>query len=157
MTDNPTMGQELAAKMAAAGLTTIETAELTRLRKIEADAKAAGLLDDKGEVRKVLGTLPLTADGYVIGTNADLYSWWVPQYPGDKGICQHSSASPLVSALHQCYSTRAAAEAASKARAPEGCVINHIWSGVCSRGTRCCNVDHAEARDGGGAKEVSGD
>lgn len=144
MTDNPTMGQELAAKMAAAGLTTIETAELTRLRKIEADAKAAGLINEQGEVRKVLGTVALTADGFIIGDEAVTYS---PVY----GVELHHVGGDT------CFSTREAAEAASKPRVPDGCVIDDIWSGVCSRGTRCCNVDHAEARDGGGAKEVSGD
>ena len=67
------------------------------------------------EDMRLLGTLPMTADGCVIGTNADLYSWWVPQYTDDEGICQHSSTGPIVSAPHQCYSTQAAALAAKGA------------------------------------------
>lgn len=52
--------------------------ELTRLRKIEADARAAGLLDEAGNVRKVLGTLPITRDGCIVGEGAEPLYWVCP-------------------------------------------------------------------------------
>lgn len=39
-------------------------------------APSGHILDDAGNVRKVLGTLPLTADGCVVGLNADM--WYRP-------------------------------------------------------------------------------
>ncbi len=42
-------------------------AELSAANATIAACKAAGFIDELGEVRKVLGTLPLTADGCVIG------------------------------------------------------------------------------------------
>jgi hypothetical protein len=48
-------------------------AEIARLRQIEADALAAGLLGQDGNMRKVLGQLPLTADGCVVGLGAVIW------------------------------------------------------------------------------------
>lgn len=43
--------------------------------EIQATCRAPGgcIIDDQGVVRKVLGTLPITADGYVVGVNAVIY------------------------------------------------------------------------------------
>jgi hypothetical protein len=48
-------------------------AEIARLRKIEADARVAGLIDEKGNVRKVLGQTWLTDDGAIIGKDAEVW------------------------------------------------------------------------------------
>lgn len=47
--------------------------EITRLRKIEADAKAANMIGPDGNVRKVLGKLAITADEAIVGDYAPLY------------------------------------------------------------------------------------
>lgn len=54
------------------------SAELVRLRSLEWKAKAAGFIDEKGEVRQVLGTLPLTADGMVAGMKCELWADFAP-------------------------------------------------------------------------------
>lgn len=64
---------------------------------------------------KVLGTLPMTADGCVIGTGADLFYWYESQFDADAGgWVNHAVTGGVVSAPHLCYSTRSAAEAAKK-------------------------------------------
>jgi hypothetical protein len=47
-------------------------AELIRLRSLEWKAKAAGFVDDKGEVRKVLGQLDVLGSGEILAHGADL-------------------------------------------------------------------------------------
>jgi hypothetical protein len=53
--------------------------QLAAERATLAACKKEGFLDENGNVRKVLGTLPVTADGYVVG----IYDGWLykPQYP----------------------------------------------------------------------------
>jgi hypothetical protein len=78
------------------------------------------IIDCTGEVpvvRLVLGTLPLTADGCVIGTNATVYGWWEPQYSEGNGMVKCSVTSGVVCAPHACWSTHeSAAKAAMEGR-----------------------------------------
>jgi hypothetical protein len=55
-------------------LAAIAVAVDARFGRMVEGAKAAGFIDDKGEVRKVLGTLPLTADGMVAGMKCELWA-----------------------------------------------------------------------------------
>ena len=66
-------------------------------------AKPGHIIDEHGVERKVLGTLPLTADGCVVGDEAVVVDSW--------GTVQ------IVYAAHEdlIYSTREAAEAARNA------------------------------------------
>lgn len=73
------------------------------------------IIDDQGVVRRVLGTLPVTADGCVIGGDAQLY--WVNGAGYVHGCVvqdrvRTSNGFALIAS--DCYSTRAAAEAARK-------------------------------------------
>jgi hypothetical protein len=97
--------------MQAPGWMTIEIAELTRLRKIEADARAAGMLTEDGALIVpgmpvwVPGKWPMNGidgDAFIVGTNnghATVDGWML---------------SALRSYVGKPYSTRAAAEAAKK-------------------------------------------
>ena len=69
---------------------------------------AAGFIDNAMNVRKVLGTLPLTADGYLAGSDAEL--WWVDNSKYVQMVCV------LPTDVSDCYSTREAAEAAREAK-----------------------------------------
>lgn len=90
--------------------------------------RAAGFLDENGAVRKVLGTLPVTADGCIVVWGAVIYcphggkitvhggngyctcsSCWSDGCQGDSGDGTHHK-------FEKCYSTREAATAASSAR-----------------------------------------
>lgn len=70
-----------------------------------------GIVDctgDTAKVRKVLGTLPVMADGFVAGSGADL--WWTDI----KNKAHHLLVLPETVA--DCYSTREAAEKAKEAK-----------------------------------------
>ena len=54
------------------------TAALATVEK----CKAAGFIDERGEVRKVLGTLPVTEDGCVIGHRATVWGFFDDGEPG---------------------------------------------------------------------------
>jgi len=48
-----------------------------KVRELEATlaaCKKAGFIDENGNVRKVLGTLPVTADGCLLGLNGNVYT-----------------------------------------------------------------------------------
>ena len=45
------------------------------LTEFLAELLAAGFIDEKGQVRKVLGRLPLTADGCVVGEDAVIHKF----------------------------------------------------------------------------------
>ena len=90
-----------------------------RVVEMRTAAPTGHILDDQGVVRKMLGSLPLTADGCVVGHGADLF------YPFDttsvdrvryksyvNGMGSIESAMPPQSM----YSTREAAEAAVAAK-----------------------------------------
>ena len=75
--------------------------------------RAAGFIDAEGKVRTVLGTLPLTADGFVIGIDgsvwidrSDLKDGFVVEIVGQHWTSQWRTLRP------SCYSTRATAESA---------------------------------------------
>jgi len=69
------------------------------------------IIDEDGVVRKVLGTLPMTADGCVIGQNSDL--WYVlPAGAATETVCM--THTPYMEAHQPAYSSREAAEAANK-------------------------------------------
>jgi hypothetical protein len=83
-------------------------------------AHAAGFVSDEGEVRKVLGTLPLTADGC-------LYAHHSRYDPPVYGITRAGKVVPAAVRAFpvpddvafgpgQCYSTKEAAEAAAAAK-----------------------------------------
>lgn len=81
------------------------------------------VLDPDGVVRRVLGTLPATADGCVIGRHADLYRTGGgsgPCHDGTSFICvkDNSSHPDLHHWLGDWHSTRAAAESARNSLTP---------------------------------------
>lgn len=92
-----------------------QSQDVTNIARAIAAARTAPtgcIIDDKGVVRKVLGTLPVTADGCVAGMWAEL--WGI-----DQCNCAVESTSCTWRPGHhyrlvECYSTRAAAEAARK-------------------------------------------
>ena len=119
----------------SAYITDLETrnAELTRERDEAREqlaaanatvekCKQAGFIDDKGEVRKVLGTLPLTADNRIVGSNCII---WHPKHGAcvcrsdvDSGCWAMTSdpcspASGELFLVEECYS---AAEAAREGK-----------------------------------------
>lgn len=80
--------------------------------------KQAGFIDERGEVRKVLGTLPTTADNHIVGSNCTI---WHPKHGAsvcrsdvDSG-CWAQTSDPYAPAsgdlylVEECYSTKAAA------------------------------------------------
>ena len=74
--------------------------------------------DGKAVVRKVLGTLPLTADGCVAGNGAEI-SFWSPGYqaPWTEIVFMTGAMGDDVE-VNKCYSTREAAERAAKEPRP---------------------------------------
>lgn len=80
------------------------------------------IIDDTGTVRKVLGTLPLTADGCVIGPVEGTYArvWNNDQWSNNAELYIRDDGrwgamfGPQWRPLECCYSTREAAEAARK-------------------------------------------
>ena len=106
-------------------------AHVAALKATVDQCRAAGFIDDAGNVRKVLGTLPLTADGCVATINGTYYT---PPDGDPDGICGMAAwaegNAPVgrrlgfrVSYLgadrtwnsNECYSTREMAESARKA------------------------------------------
>ena len=92
-----------------------------KVRELEATiaaCKEAGFVDENGNVRKVLGTLPVTADGCVVGIgdsvwNCDQWSNHAKVlYREDSGYGAvfHTQWRPI----EVCYSTRSAAEKARR-------------------------------------------
>lgn len=73
------------------------------------------ILTDDGVVRKVLGTLPITADGCVVGDGARVYYEVIGQFSGEPIICEWdvTGAGDDIK-VDTYYSTREAAEAAKK-------------------------------------------
>jgi hypothetical protein len=101
--------------------------------RAQAKAPPGHIIDDQGNVRKVLGTLPITADGCVVGFPPGFGGLWrVPYEHGGGGRIEqcnpmhmsYDQASRCIevtggqwSGINRhpvggCYSTRAAAEAA---------------------------------------------
>lgn len=106
--------------------------ELASLQATIDLCRERGFITPEGEVRKVLGTLPVTKDGVYVGWGATLYcpsghknnhhgarvycltdGCWSSGCQGDSGSGQHYN-------FDQCYSTRAAALAATHPPADEG-------------------------------------
>ena len=80
--------------------------------------RAANFIDDIGAVRKVLGTLPLTEDGCVVGLNAKLWEI-IPNHRGgiEFGLGRadiYSSDDWDEHPFPKCYSTKQAAEKAGR-------------------------------------------
>jgi hypothetical protein len=69
------------------------------------------LLAENGEPRKILGTLPVTADGVIVGHGAAVDFGCIPATV--YVTCQPASDTPDTSVVTQC-TTRSAAEAAAK-------------------------------------------
>ena len=110
--------RELEAEVARLGgvvAAAVQAEQAARERVTVLDAtidkcRAAGFLTPEGEAKKVLGTLPLTADGYVVGNGGRFWS------PGGTacGYCMAEDHNESHWAMIECYSTREAAEAARK-------------------------------------------
>ena len=85
-------------------------AEIERLRSVVEQCKP--FLDDAGNVRKVLGTLPITADGVIIGSGGEVWqedaNWESQKRP--RFYCR-ALYSANTSERTPRYSTLAAAEA----------------------------------------------
>jgi len=85
------------------------------------------IIDDQGNVRKVLGTLPVTADGCVVGHGVKLYwceepyeiSHYETDFDGvwfeDHATDYYGEAVGKDEPISKCYSTKEAAEAAAEA------------------------------------------
>lgn len=90
------------------------------LAKIVRDCHRAGFVTDAGEVRKVLGTLPITADGAIAGHGGIVWPAFLTG-PDDEGgkvqyaIIDSYDGGRLIegdeACIGMCYSTKAAAEA----------------------------------------------
>ena len=76
--------------------------------KLLRECHAAGFITDSGEVRKVLGTLPLTRDGVIVGQGMQSVYRLGTMSGEPYLIVAGTSFNPL----YDCYSTRKAAEAA---------------------------------------------
>jgi hypothetical protein len=105
-----TLAMEAAKQLAAANATVDK-------------CKAAGFIDEQGNVRKVLGTLPITADGVVVGCPGLGNVLTLYAKSGNEGKVNRRSASvtcsdddcvncPHYNSVCHLYSTRTAAEAA---------------------------------------------
>lgn len=84
------------------------------------------ILDDKGVVRRVLGTLPVTADGCVVGYGSSVWvapgvisqdAWChespsISEHSGHGLLCHIRDLDGFASFSDECYSTREAALAA---------------------------------------------
>ena len=119
--------RELEAEVARLGgvvAAAVQAEQAARERVTVLDAtidkcRAAGFLTPEGEARKVLGKLPLTADGYVFGVDAPtVYAIYRDKVVGaacsaESNPCDECGNDNLFSAF-ECYSTREAAEAARK-------------------------------------------
>lgn|GEM_PF-2603664 len=97
----------------AAGETESVLSELTRLREIESNAKAAGFIGADGKVRKVLGTLPVTKDGCIVGDGSRVFFFTYSRFGGEEITLEWdvSGAGDNIPTV-EFYSTREAAEAA---------------------------------------------
>jgi len=101
----------------------IIASRLRGLQSVYAQCRAAGFIDDEGKVRKVLGTLLLTADGCVLGdwarpfvlhqngsielgTTRTTTASWTNTATGRKANLRYGSLA--------CYSTRESALAAKE-------------------------------------------
>lgn len=88
--------------------------EQQRLRRIAAWAASNGLLGPDGEPRKILGTLPVTADGCIVGDGARVYFETESSFNGfivtEWDVTGVSDDIPV----ERYFSTRSAAEAAAK-------------------------------------------
>jgi len=81
--------------------------------------RAAGFLDENGAVRKVLGTLPVTADGCIVGGGVNVWCCYYGGPPAAFHVAKIMTAgTPWEGPMDvsNCYSTREAATAASSAR-----------------------------------------
>ena len=129
-----------AAGLASANKTIAESlASIIALREIVDQCRAAGFINDAGNVRKVLGALPVTEDGCVVGACAEVWpknderlsggdvAWHMPgplsvfAHEGGRVVAmdeQTASVGGLENLgvpVSECYSTREMAEAARKA------------------------------------------
>ena len=82
-------------------------------------AHAAGFVTDQGEVRKVLGTLAVTADGCILGVESTAYAWfseqvWEVELP--RHIWRKNEPRTVSWHAGSCYSTKAAAEAGRESK-----------------------------------------
>jgi len=76
------------------------------------------VIDDRGVVRKVLGTLPITADGRVLGSGGVVYINDVGDITGlvsdQIGATEEVGGDVAFWSADECYSTREAAEPAKE-------------------------------------------
>lgn len=88
-------------------------AELTRLRKLEAECKAAGFVKPEGEVRKVLGRLWTTEDGCILGVDYEGFLFR-EESCGDIQRCWPSVCINNIDQDYKWYSTPEAARKAGE-------------------------------------------
>ena len=91
-------------------------ASVIALRAIVDQCRAAGFIDDAGNVRKVLGTLPLTADGMVAGAGCELWADF-NAFGMDAPLQCLGPCLPCIP-MTRLYGSREAANAARKAVKP---------------------------------------
>ena len=84
--------------------------------RIISQCRAAGFIDEKGEVRKVLGTLMYTEDGCIV---ADCGRVYFLDEDGDVIEWDASGTGDHIP-VERCYSTREAAQAAAAKEADRG-------------------------------------
>lgn len=94
-------------------------AHVAALRTTVDQCRAAGFIDDAGNVRKVLGVLPLTGDGCVVGSGAELFRTDGGGHPCPDGhakiYVQDTTSYPESHwYLGEWYSTREMAESARR-------------------------------------------
>jgi hypothetical protein len=77
---------------------------------------AGHIMESDGTVRKVLGTLPVTADGYAVGKDAVIYWSNAAGYIHEMHVDERLNVTNGMLAISgDCYSTRELAEAAQRA------------------------------------------
>lgn len=109
-----------AAGLASANKTIAESlASIIALREIVDQCRASGFVDTAGNVRQVLGVLPLTGDGCVVGSGAELFRTDGGGHPCPDGhakiYVQDTTSYPESHwYLGEWYSTREMAESARR-------------------------------------------
>ena len=91
-------------------------AEVAALKATVDQCRAANFIDSAGNVRQVLGTLPLTADGMVAGAGCELWADFNAEGMNAPAQCL-GPGMPCIP-MSRLYGSREAAEAARKAVKP---------------------------------------
>ena len=116
---------------------------------IASAAREAGMVDEQGKFRKILGTLPVTADGCAMGSLATVYCDCGGGFIGecDTGAAvawlKSANGEESIVPCDECYSTESAARSAAEAAKPQLC---HPFStGTCDRPECGCREEIGRA------------